>query len=123
MENTTTPPAHTPTPWLPDIVMSEQIWSDRGAVHSAQITTREDQDGQCTRVATATGRTVAECRANAAFIVRACNNHRDLLRELKVAVKFFAAIPEDERRAAEDVLHQALMIENMQAVIASAEAR
>ena len=64
-----------------------------------------------------------EREANAAFIVRACNSHRDLLRELRVAVKFFAVIPEEERRAAEDILHQALMVENMQAVIAAAETR
>ena len=64
-----------------------------------------------------------DVRANAAFIVRACNNHYDLLRERRVAVKFFAFIPDKERRAAEDVLHQALMVKNMQAVVAAAETR
>ena len=111
MENTTPSPAHTSGPWthtnteeerdgLPKVYRRNQL--EIAEVHGVDNTERE---------------------ANAAFIVRACNNHHDLLRELRVAVKFFAAIPEKERRAAEDVLHQALMVENMQAVIAAAETR
>lgn len=80
--------SHTKGRWIEDSVSMQQSQSDREPIYVAAVTTQEDENGSCKVVAVAHGATVAECRANAAVIVRACNSYEKLLAACEKALAY-----------------------------------
>jgi hypothetical protein len=73
MENISTPPAHTPTPWHVNVAPSGTICIDHEEIHLAYL----DASAVISP---------AEEAANATFIVRACNAYEELIAALRDAL-------------------------------------
>lgn len=87
--NTKATAQHTPTPWVHDPVLPAHVYSD---------------DATGSIVATCTGfsfapRPEAEKRANAAFIVRACNAHDELVAALRMVCDSGVALAQPIEKA------------------------
>lgn len=89
-------PAHTPTPWIcshsqnPDVYRNEEHWLI--VSHPSESTAQAVADVE-------TGPGPKTSRANAEFIVRACNAHDDLLAACAILEGILWGIVRDKRRA------------------------
>lgn len=119
MENDTgTSSAHTAGPWIPDAVLSPDEWEGD---YRAQVTTREDADGHCSRVAWACGLTTAECKANARLIAAAPDLYK-CARYLRLVCEDRLSIEREERNDPEVIEHYTLLLADADAAIAKVEA-
>jgi hypothetical protein len=119
MENNQTPPAHTTTAWWYEEFDDDLTGNEPFIIREAREPA--GSDGGVRAIATVMMTDSREdAEAKAAFIVRACNAHEDLTRELAVAVTFLERLDPDAIASVQHELDQALAIESMRAALTKA---